>query len=174
MQECWYCPRSAVVMPGALGFFENGLHIRFEGVAFGQGIDHFAHVVKPFRAVKAFIPPFHFPNRLPGFRIKQDCFVYHHPDGRGPAECDASELIFEMALVKANDAKLLDVGAPIACERFFNELLDGGHAYFPSLWGWDAGIADSCTCGQRIMCGRLADGGRHSTGVQPSLSVRES
>ena len=65
------------------GFFKNGLDIRFEGLAFDKGVDHFVHVVEPFRAVVAFIPFLHFPYRLPDLRIQQDCFVHHHPYSRG-------------------------------------------------------------------------------------------
>ena len=37
---------------------QDGLDIGFEGVAFGKGVDHGAHMVEPFRAVVAFIPFF--------------------------------------------------------------------------------------------------------------------
>ena len=101
MQECWYCPRSAVVMPGALGFFENGQHIPFEGLAFGKGIDHFAHMVEPFRAVAAFIPVLHFPDCLPDLGVEQDGFVDHYPDRGGSSWERAQGLIFEIVLVES-------------------------------------------------------------------------
>src|SRR6266545_2145479 len=113
-----------------MGFFENGLDIGFEGVAFGKGVDHVAHMVEPFRAVAAFIPLLHFPYCLPDLWVEQDCFVGHHTDsGRSSLE-HALGLIFEMVLVKTNDAEVAVCRLPAAHERFFNELLDEGHVVF--------------------------------------------
>src|SRR4029434_8424140 len=90
-------------------------------------------MVEPFRAVVAFIPLLRFPYCLPDLGVEQDCFVDHHPDsGVSPLE-SAAGLIFEIVLVKTNDAKVAVCRLPAANERFFNELLDEGHSVFPSL-----------------------------------------
>jgi len=116
-----------------MGFFENGLEIGFEGVTFGKRVDHVAHMVEPFRAVAAFIPVLHFPDCLPDFRMKQDGFVDHDPDSGRSFWEKAPELVFEMAIVKTNDAEGAVCRLPAAHERFFNELLNEGHGAFPSL-----------------------------------------
>ena len=51
-------------------FFENGLDIRVEGVAFDKSVDHFMHVVEPFWAVVALIPPLHFSHCLPDLGVE--------------------------------------------------------------------------------------------------------
>ena len=90
-----------------VGFFQDGLDIGFEGLAFSQGVDHFAHMVEPFRAVAAFIPVLYFPYRLPDFGVEQDGFVDHHPDSGGSPWESAPGLIFEIVLVKTHDAAVV-------------------------------------------------------------------
>src|SRR5215510_4627036 len=116
-------------------FYQDGLDIGFEGLAFGKGVDHVAHMVEPFRAVVAFIPFFHFPDCLPDLGVEEDGFVDHHPDTGGSSWKRAQGLIFEIALVKANDTEVAVSRLPAAYERFFNELLDEGHGVAPSLGG---------------------------------------
>jgi hypothetical protein len=111
------------------------LSVGFKGVAFGKGVDHFAHMVEPFRAVAAFIPVLHFPDCLPDLGVEQDGFVDHYPDRGGSSWERAQGLIFEIALVKANDAEVAVSRLPAAHERFFNELLDEGHGVSLSLGG---------------------------------------
>jgi hypothetical protein len=113
-----------------MGFFQDGSDIGFKGVACGKGIDHGAHMVEPFRAVAAFIPVLHFPDGLPDLGVEQDGFVDHHPDTGGASRVYALELIFEIALVKANDGEVAVCRLPAANKRFFDELLDEGHGVF--------------------------------------------
>ena len=79
-------------------------------MAFGKGVDHGAHMVEPFRAVVAFIPLLRFPYCLPDLWVEQDCFVDHHLDRGGSSLENALELVFEMALVKTNDAEIAPGG----------------------------------------------------------------
>src|SRR5438270_12642851 len=93
-------------------------------------------MVEPFWAVVTFIPVFHFPDCLPDLGVEQDGFVDHHPDRGGSSWERAPGLIFEMALVKTQDAKVAVCRLPAAHERFFNELLHEGHGVFPLFQWW--------------------------------------